>query len=106
MKKNDYLEKTGIYLCLNIDKKIVYLIIWPGKFSYHYDKITEPNDNILLTLVCYGFYISSNSILCFTKEELEKFDINGYKIFQDNDNAVLLSESCKIEINKNKEKTF
>ena len=106
MKNNDYLDKAGIYLCLNTDKNIGYLIIWPGKFSYYYSKITEPNDNILLTLIRYGFSISSNSILCFTKEELEKFDFNGYEIFQDNDNAVLLAERNKMEINKNKEKTF
>ena len=106
MIKNDYLDKAGIYLCLNTDKNIGYLIIWPGKFSYYYRKITEPNDNILLTLIRYGFSISSNSILCFGREELEKFDFNGYEIFQDNDSAVLLPERSKIEINKNKEKTF
>ena len=106
MKKNDYFDKAGIYLCLNTDKNIGYLIIWPGKFSYYYQEITEPNDNILLTLIRYGFSISSNSILCFTKEELEKFDFNGYEIFQDNDSSVLLAERNKIEINENKEKTF
>jgi hypothetical protein len=106
MEENDYLEKAGIYFCLNIDKKIGYFIIWPGNFSYHYNKITEPNDNILLTLIRYGFYISSNSILCFTKEELEKFDENGYEIFQDNKNDVLKSEVCKIQIDRNNEKSF
>ena len=92
MKKNDYLNKAGIYLCINIDKNIGYFIIWPGNFNYKYHRIAEPNDNILLTLIRYGFSISTNSILCFTKSELEKFDFNGYKIFQDNDNSVLLSE--------------
>ena len=106
MKKNDYFEKAGIYLCLNTDKNIGYLIIWPGKFSYYYQKITEPNDNILLTLIRYGFSLSSNSILCFIKEELEKFNFSGYEIFQDNDKAVLICERNKIEINEDKEKTF
>ena len=104
MTKNDYLNKAGIYLCT--DKNIGYLIIWPGKFDYHYSKITEPNDNVLLTLIRYGFSISTNSILCFTKEELENFDYNGYEIFQDNDTAVLLTERTKLKINENKEKTF
>ena len=55
MTKNDYLEKAGIYLCFNAERNLGYLIIWPGKFSYYYSKITEPNDNILLTLVCMVF---------------------------------------------------
>ena len=105
MTKNDYLDKAGIYLCFNEDENIGYLIIWPGKFSYDYSEITEPNDNVLLTLVRYGFSISSNSILCFTKEELETIDFEGYDIFEDNGEALQI-ERREVEINEIKEKTF
>ena len=44
-KNND---KEGIYLCLNVDKNIGFLIIWPGKLNYDCE---EPSNSILLTLV-------------------------------------------------------
>ena len=39
---------------------------------------------MLLTLIRYGFYLSSNSILCLTQEEMEDFDDEGYKIMEKN----------------------
>jgi hypothetical protein len=69
MIKNENENKTGIYLCINIIKNIGYLIIWPGKLSYQYSNVNETNNSMLLTLIRYGFYLSSNSILCLTEKE-------------------------------------
>ena len=102
---NNYKKKAGIYLCVNITKNIGYLIIWPGKFSYQYSKINEPNSNILLTLVRYGFSISKNSILCLSNNEIETLEFNGYKIFQIKD-SVYKTQRGRIEFNENKEKSF
>jgi len=83
-KAYDYFKKNenngGIYFCININKYIGYLIIWPGKLKYIYSKIDEPNNNILLTLISYGFYLSSNSILCLTDNEINNFDFHGFEI--------------------------
>ena len=76
-------KKAGIYLCINRQKKIGFLIIWPGELSYQYSNIDEPNDNILLTLILHGFELSSNSILCLIKNEIDNFDYNGYKLFEE-----------------------
>ena len=99
-------EKSGIYLCLNKNKKIAYLIIWPGKKSYAYSKIDEPNDSILLTLIRYGFYLSRNSILCLSNNEIEEFDYNGYEIFQDPESSAFLTERNQVIINENINKIF
>ena len=106
MRKNENENKAGIYICINITKKIGYIIIWTGKFSYQYSKITETNENMLLTLIRYGFYLSSNSILCLTKEEVEDFKYNGYEIFQDSSTTAFTAETNRIEINENEEKNF
>ena len=76
-------KRAGIYLCINRNKKIGYLIIWPGNLDYQYSKIDEPNDNILLTLIRYGFSLSSNSIICLTKNEIDTFNFSGAEIFED-----------------------
>jgi len=99
-------EKSGIYLCLNKTKKIAYLIIWPGKKSYEYSKIDEPNDSILLTLIRYGFYLSRNSILCLSNNEIEEFNYNGYEIFQDPESSAFLTERSQVVINENLNKVF
>ena len=70
-------EKTGIYLCLNICEMIGYLVIWPGKLTYDYSTEDNPCDSLLLTLVNYGFCITSNSILCLGENEIQNFNING-----------------------------
>ena len=109
---NNYLEsnrsqdKQGIYLYINLSKKIAYIIIYPGKFGYEYSRISEPNDKILLTLIRYGFSLSSNSILCLSKEEAEKFDAEGYNIFTDNNDDAFEPERNRLEINRNIRKIF
>ena len=99
-------DKQGIYLCLDTKKKIAYIIIYPGKFSYKYSKISEPNDRILLTLIRYGFSISSNSILCLTNEEINTFNIEGYKIFKDKKETDFRTERSRLERNEAVEKIF
>ena len=37
---------------------------------------------MLLTLVRFGFSLSSNCILCLSDKEIEGFDPDGYKIFE------------------------
>ena len=99
-------DKAGIYLCINKESLNALLILWPGNLDYQYTKIDEPNDNILLTLIRYGFTISSNSILCFTKDEIKKFNFDGYKIFEDVDTKAFDVERSKIIINTIKQKIF
>ena len=99
-------KTTGIYLCININKKIGYVIIWPGNLDYQYSKIDEPNDNILLTLIRYGFYLSSNSIICLTKNEIDTFNFNGAEIFEEAWRSGYGIEKRKIIINEINEKMF
>ncbi len=61
---------------------------------------------MLLTLVCYGFSLSSNSIICLTLDKIKNFDFKGYIIFQKNETSVYSSEKNKIIINENNEKIF
>ena len=101
-EKND--KETGIYLCIENSKKIAYLIIWPGEYSFQYTNIDEPNNNILLTLVRYGFSLSNISILSLSDNEINNFDFNSYKIFEKK-----LEMGCKrgkIEFDENIEKKF
>ena len=105
-KDEENQKNAGIYLCINICKKIGYLIIWPGNLNYQYSKLDEPNDNILLTLLRYGFSLSSNSIICLTKNEINNFDFGGYKIYEDIGNSGYEPERRKILINEIKEKKF
>ena len=84
-RKNENEEKkAGIYLCIEKIDEIAYLIIWPTKDGYQYKSIEEPNNNLLSTLVRYGFIFSSNSILCLTDDEIKNFDYNDYSIFKKN----------------------
>ena len=106
MNDTEYCNKAGIYLTININKNIGYFIIWPGEFSYQYNRIDEPSDNMLLTLVRYGFSLSPNPIICLTIDEIQNFDFKGYNIFQGNKTSAFASQKNKIYINENKEKTF
>jgi hypothetical protein len=106
MNETESENKAGIYLCININRNFGYLIIWPGKFSYKYNRIDEPSDNMLLTLVRYGFSLSPNSIICLTIDEIKNFDFKGYKIFQKNETSVYSTQKNKIIINENNEKIF
>ena len=104
----NYVNKkaAGIYLCININTKIGYVIIWPGNLEYQYSQIDEPNDNILLTLIRYGFYLSSNSIICLTKNEIDTFNFNGAEIFEEAWTSGYGTERRKIVINEINEKIF
>ena len=97
-------DKQGIYLCIYKSKKIAYVIIYPGKFSYKYSNIKEPNDQVLLTLIRYGFSLSSNSILCLSNEEINNFDFGGYSIFKDRRGQDFSTERNRVEVDENKEK--
>ena len=99
-------DKQGIYLCIYKSKKIAYIIIYPGKFSYKYSNIKEPNDQVLLTLIRYGFSLSSNSILCLSNEEINNFDFGGYSIFKDRRGQDFSTERNRVEVDENKEKKF
>ena len=75
-------KKAGIYLYADQNIKKAYIIVWPGNLTYKYSTIDEPINNLLLTLVRFGFSLSSNCILCLTDKEVEDFDPDGYKIFE------------------------
>ena len=100
MENNKSKNKQGIYLCINKNKKLAYILIYPGKFSYKYSDINEPNDSVLLTLIRYGFSLSSYSILCLSKDEIKNFDFEGYKIFKNKKENEFASERSRIEIDK------
>ena len=99
-------NKAGIYLCINKETLYAFLIVWPGELDYKYSKIDEPKDNILLTLIRYGFSITSNSLLCFTNKEIKDFNFEGFEIFRDIDSTEFEAERGKIIINVNNEKNF
>ena len=103
---NENKNKTGIYICINLNKNIAFLIIWPGNLGYQYSKLDEPNDNILLTLVRYGFSLSSNSIICLSKNEVDKFNFEGYELFEDMGTSGFEAERRKYQTNEIKEKVF
>jgi hypothetical protein len=81
LKTSKHEDNVGIYLGIN--KKYAYLIIWPGKNNYEGKE--DLDQKLILTLIRYGFYLSSNSILCFTKSEIKDFNPIGYKIFEKED---------------------
>jgi len=99
-------NKAGIYLCINKETLIAFLIVWPGELNYKYSRIEEPNDNILLTLVRYGFSLAPNSILCFTDEEIKEINFEGYEIFKEINSKGFEAERSKIVFNTIKQKSF
>ena len=105
-KKEDIKGKAGIYLCINKKTLNCLLIVWPGELNYKYSKIEEPNNNLLLTLVRYGFSVSHNSILCFTDDELKDINFEGYEIFKEIHSSGFQAERSKIVINVINEKSF
>ena len=104
--QNDYFleKKGGIYLYIKKEKKKreAYTIVWPGNLIYKYYKIDEPNNSLLLTLVRFGFSLSSNSILCLSDEEINKFDYNGYQIFINEEEAGFKATTHTYEFNEEK----
>jgi hypothetical protein len=105
-EKEDIKNKAGIYLCINKKTKNCLLIVWPGKLNYKYSTIEEPNNNLLLTLIRYGFSVSPNSILCFTDDEIKNINFEGYEIFKEIDSSGFQAERSKVVINVIKEKRF
>ena len=110
-QQKERINKAGIYLCINKrtnkeESLYAFLIIWPGELDYKYNKIDKPNDNLLLTLIRYGFYITSNSILCFTNDEIKELNMEGYEIFKEVNSIAYEAERSKILINDNKQKSF
>ena len=75
-------KKEGIYLCVERNKQIAYLIIWPGEDKYQYSNLYGPNNKLLLTLIRYGFSLSQNSILSLADEEIVHFKRQKYEIFK------------------------
>ena len=104
--QNDYFieKKEGIYLYIKTDKKQkeAYIIVWPGNLIYKYYKINEPNNSLLLTLVRFGFSLSSNSILCLSDEEINNFDYNGYQIFINEEEAGFKATTHTYDFNDEK----
>ena len=96
-------KKEGIYLCVERNQQIAYLIIWPGEDKYKYSNLYEPNNKLLLTLIRYGFSLSQNSILSLADEEIIKFEKNKYEIFKkEEENKVHKSQTY--ENNSHQEK--
>lgn len=89
-------DKAGIYLCIEPKGKLAYFIVWPGEESYNYSKIDEPNNNLLLTLVRIGFFLSNNSILCFTDKEMKEINSVGDKIFGAEEEKGLTAKRYKL----------
>ena len=99
-------KKEGIYLCIEKDEKIAYLIIWPGEDTYNYSNLEEPNKNLLLTLLRYGFSFSKNSILCLTEDEVnnDNFKSDQSSIFKKDKG--LYSITIGVQEDGNNEKIF
>ena len=79
--KNQDINKTGIFLLINKDNNLAYIIIWPGNLNYMYKKIDEPQKDILLSLVRNGFSLSNNNVICLSKKQHEEFDFQSIKKF-------------------------
>ena len=90
--------------------KKAYIIVWPGNLTYKYSTIEEPNNNLLLTLDRFGFSLSSNCILCLNANEIEDFDPEGYKMFENEEETGYkatrynIKENEKIELRLGEEK--
>ena len=93
-------KKTGIYLYINRNTKLAYIIIWPGNISYKYSRMDEPNDNLLLTLVRFGFSLSSNSILCLSDKEIDNFEPKGYENLENSEKQSGGFASYQLNINE------
>ena len=103
---------SGIILSIKEDRSFAYIIVWPGKMSYIYKQLDEPQKGLLLSLVRIGFSLSDNSVICLSEQQINEFDykaikelnnLNAYKLtvgevkFNDN-NDFLKIEDKNIEI--------
>ena len=80
--KND---SEGIYLLIKDDKSFAYNLIWPGKMSYLYKKLDEPQKDLLLSLVRIGFSLSNDNIICLSEKQKNEFDFTKIKTLQNKD---------------------
>ena len=96
---------AGIYLCIEKIDKIAYLIVWPGQYEFKYSNIEEPNTNLLLTLVRYGFSFTNNSILCLSDDEINNFKYDDYTIFIKNEGLTSYHDKIR-NIDNNFKKIF
>ena len=80
--KND---SEGIYLLIKDDKSFAYNLIWPGKMSYLYKKLDEPQKDLLLSLVRIGFSLSNDNIICLSEKQKNEFDFKKIKALQNED---------------------
>ena len=103
---------SGIILSIKEDRSFAYIIVWPGKMSYIYKQLDEPQKGLLLSLVRIGFSLSDNSVICLSEQQMNEFDykaikelnnLNAYKLtvgevkFNEN-NDFLKIEDKNIEI--------
>ena len=79
--KNQYINKSGIFLLINKDNNLAYIIIWPGNLNYMYKKLDEPQKSLLLSLVRNGFTLSNNNVICLSKKQHNEFDFQSIKEF-------------------------
>ena len=70
--KND---SEGIYLLIKDDKSFAYNLIWPGKMSYLYKKLDEPQKDLLLSLARIGFSLSNDNIICLSEKQKNEYFI-------------------------------
>ena len=86
MKKTlDYFKEkinsSGIYLLIKEDKTFAYIVIWPGKMTYLYRRMDEPQKDLLLSLVRIGFSLSNNNIISLTEKQQTEFDFQAINHF-------------------------
>ena len=74
-------NSSGIYLLIKEDKSFAYIVIWPGKMTYLYRRMDEPQKDLLLSLVRTGFTLSNNNIISLTEKEQNEFDFQATKYF-------------------------
>ena len=74
-------NSSGIYLLINEEKSFAYIVIWPGKMTYFYRKMDEPQKDLLLSLVRTGFSLSDNNVICLTEKQQIEFDFQAIKYF-------------------------
>ena len=70
---------SGIILSIKEDRSFAYIIVWPGKMSYIYKQLDEPQKGLLLSLVRIGFSLSDNSVICLSEQQINEFDYKAIK---------------------------
>ena len=97
--KNNKDDKGGIYLLIKEDKSFGYILIWPGKMSYLYRKMDEPQKSLLLSLIRTGFSLSDNNIICFSEKQKSEFDFQAINRF--NSENIFRAIEGNVELDEN-----